>query len=123
MLEAVWNVVARRSYVVVSTALPYRLVGTAIIVDGGVKSETALRNSPRFVRLTRAVDEAVDRTVADLHGDTWHVIALSSAPARLVWPHRDGEDDGNESVVPRRPRHPLDSDAIALELPSDTDAP
>ena len=123
VLEAVRNAFAGRNYVVVSSALPYRLDGPGIIVDRDEAAEAALRRSPHFIRLSRAIDEAVDRTVSDLHGDTWHVIELSNAPARLVWPRGFDEDDGEESVVPRRPQSPLGSDAVALQPPSEPENP
>jgi hypothetical protein len=41
-------------------------------------------------------------------------------PPRVVWPAASGDDgDGDESLVPRRPRPPAGSGAIALPLPED----
>ena len=112
MLEAVRNAFAGRNYVVVSSALPYRLDGPGIIVDRDEAAEAALRRSPHFIRLSRAIDEAVDRTVSDLHGDTWHVIELSNAPARLVWPR------ASTRMTVRRASYPADRKAHSAATPS-----
>lgn len=73
-----------------------------------------------FRRLDRAIDEAVDRTRAsDPAHPGWHVVRMERGRLpEVVWPPSAGDDgDGEDSLVPRRPRRPPGSGAIALPLP------
>lgn len=102
MLEVARNVVAGREYAVVP----------ADVGDAGPKV---------FFRLSRAIDEAVDRTRmsdATTHPG-WRVLKIERGRVpEVVWPNPSGEDgDGEESMIPRRPRRPAGSGAIALPLP------
>jgi hypothetical protein len=102
MLEGVRNLAACRWYVVVEAR------------PGGEHAERA------YFRLAKAIDEAVDRTRAcDATHPGWRVLRM--ARGRLpeaAWPRPSSDDgDGEESRVPRRPRRPAGSGAIALPFP------
>lgn len=101
MLEGARNLAAGRRYGVVS-AVPGRRGGRA------------------YLHLSKAIDEAVDRTRAcDATHPGWHVIRIERGHLpRVVWPDASGDDgNGEESFVPRRPRRPAGSGAIALPFP------
>jgi hypothetical protein len=101
MLEGARNLAAGRRYGVVS-AVPGRCGGRA------------------YLHLSKAIDEAVDRTRAcDATHPGWHVIRIERGRLpEVVWPDASGDDgDGEESLVPRRPRRPPGSGAIALPFP------
>ena len=73
-----------------------------------------------YWRLEKAIDEAVDRTRAsDPTHPGWHVVRMERRRLpEVVWPNPSGDDgDGEDSLVPRRPRRPPGSGAIALPLP------
>jgi hypothetical protein len=101
MIEGARNLAAGRRYGVVSAVL------------GG-------RGGRPYLHLSRAVDEAVDRTrISDTTHPGWHVIRIERGRLpEVVWPNASGDDgDGEESLVPRRPRRPAGSGAIALPFP------
>jgi hypothetical protein len=101
MLEGARNLVAGRGYLVVEG------------IPGG-EPERA------FLRLDKAIDDAVDRTRAsDATHPGWRVLRIErNRFPEVVWPGPSGDDgDGEEGVVPRRPRRPAGSGAIALPLP------
>jgi hypothetical protein len=101
MLEGARNLAAGRGYVVVEAGA------------GGDDGRT-------YRRLGTAIDEAVDRTRAS--GAThpgWRVLLIERGRLpELAWPKASGDDgDGEDSPVPRRPRRPAGSGAIALPFP------
>jgi hypothetical protein len=101
MLEGARNLAAGRYYGVVSAG------------PGG-------RPGRAHLRLSRAIDEAVDRTRAsDATHPGWHVVRMERGRLpQVVWPNPSGDDgDGEESLVPRRPPRPSGSGAIALPFP------
>jgi len=101
VLEVARNLVAGREYVVV----PGDLGGSGPKV---------------FFRLSRAIDEAVDRTRAsDATHPGWRVLRIErNRVPEVVWPPPLGDEgDGEDSLVPRRPRRPPGAGAIALPLP------
>jgi|1186.fasta_scaffold313051_2 hypothetical protein len=101
MLEGARNLAAGRRFGVVSA------------VPGG-------RHGRAYLHLSKAIDEAVDRTRAcDTTHPGWHVVRIERGRLpEVVWPHPSGDDgDGEEALVPRRPRRPAGSGAIALPLP------
>jgi hypothetical protein len=101
MLEGARNLVAGRGYMVVE-ASPCGDQGRS------------------YLRLSRAIDEAVDRTRAcDATHPGWRVLLLERGRLpEVAWPPAFGDDgDGEEGLVPRRPRRPAGSGAIALPLP------
>jgi hypothetical protein len=101
MLEGPRNLAAGRYYLVVE-AIP----GS----EGG-----SVRR-----RLSSAIDDAVDRIRAsDATHPGWRVLRFERhRRPELVWPPPLGDDgDGDESPVPRRPRRPAGSGAIALPFP------
>jgi hypothetical protein len=101
MLEGARNLAAGRGYVVVEAGA------------GGDDGRT-------YRRLGTAIDEAVDRTRAsDATHPGWRVLRIERGRLpELAWPKASGDDgDGEESLVPRRPRRPAGSGAIALPFP------
>ena len=101
MLEGARNLAVGRRYGVVSA------------VPGG-------RGGRLYLHLSTAIDEAVDRTRAcGTAHPGWHVIRTERGRLpEVVWPTAPGDDgDGEESLVPRRPRRPAGSGAIALPFP------
>ena len=101
MLEVARNLVAGREYVVVSPD----------VGSDGPKG---------FFRLSSAIDEAVDRTrTSDVTHPGWHVVRMERGRLpEVVWPYPPDDDgDGEDSLVPRRPRRPPGSGAIALPFP------
>jgi hypothetical protein len=99
MLEGARNLAAGRGYVVV---------------------EAGSDEGRRYRRLGKAIDEAVDRTRAsDSTHPGWRVLRIERGRLpELAWPKPSGDDgDGEESLVPRRPRRPPGSGAIALPFP------
>lgn len=71
-------------------------------------------------RLQKAIDDAVDRTrMSDATHPGWRVLRIErNRVPEVVWPPPLGDDgDGEDSLVPRRPRRPPGSGAIALPLP------
>lgn len=101
MLEGARNLAAGRRYGVVSA------------VPGG-------HGGGAYLHLARAIDEAVDRTRAcDTAHPGWQVVRIERGRLpEVVWPNASGDDgDGEESLVPGRPRRPAGSGAIALPLP------
>jgi hypothetical protein len=102
MLEGARNLAAGRRYVVVEAARGSELTG------------------PHFLRLQSAIDHVVTRTVAtDPTQPGWRVLRIERGRLpELAWPKPSGDDgDGEESFVPRRPRRPAGSGAIALPFP------
>jgi hypothetical protein len=102
MLEGARNLVAGRRYVVVEAA---------------PQSEPAGRH---FLRLEHAIEHIVTRAIAtDPTQPGWQVIKVERGRVpEVVWPTPFGDDgDGDDSMVPRRPRRPAGSGAIALPLP------
>jgi hypothetical protein len=101
MLEVARNVLAHRMY--------------------GVITASATGDHGRaYRRLDRAIDEAVDRTRAsDPTHPGWHVVRMErDRLTEVVWPYPSDDDgDGEDSLVPRRPRRPPGSGAIALPFP------
>jgi Uma2 family endonuclease len=101
MLEGARNLVAGRGYVVIEAS------------PGGEHGRT-------YVRLSKAIDEAVDRTRScDATHPGWRVLRMErDRLTGVAWPRPPGDDaDGEDSLVPRRPRRPMGSGAIALPLP------
>jgi hypothetical protein len=102
MLEVARNLVAGREYVVVSPD----------VGSDGPKG---------FFRLSSAIDEAVDRTrTSDVTHPGWRVLRIErNRVPEVVWPPPAGDDDGDgeDSLVPRHPRRPPGSGAIALPFP------
>jgi hypothetical protein len=101
MLEGPRNLVAGRRYGVVNAS------------PGG-------EHGKAYLRLSKAIDEAVDRTrTSDATHPGWHVLRIERGRLpEIVWPYPSGDDgDGEDSLVPRRPRRPEGSGAIALPLP------
>jgi hypothetical protein len=75
-----------------------------------------------FRRLSKAIDDAVDRTrTSDATHPGWRVLRIERQGwPKLVWPSPSGsgdDGDGEDSLVPRRPRRPPGSGAIALPVP------
>lgn len=102
MLEGARNLAAGRRYVVVEAVPDREPVG------------------PHFLRLQSAIDHVVTRTIAtDPSRPGWHVVRIERGRLpEVVWPNPSGDDgDGEESLVPRRPRRPAGSGAIALPFP------
>ena len=102
MLESARNLAAGRRYVVVAAAPGCQRAG------------------PPFLRLQRAIDRVVSRSIAtDPSQPGWQVMKLErGCLPEVVWPNPSGDDgDGEDSLVPRRPRRPPGSGAIALPLP------
>ena len=98
MLEGARNFFSGREYVVVEG------------IPGSEQGRT-------FLRLSKAIDEAVDRTRAsDASHPGWRVLLIKRQGwPEVVWPGSSGDDgDGEESLVPRRPRRPPGGGAIAL---------
>jgi hypothetical protein len=101
MLEGARNLVAGRRYGVVNAG------------SGGDSGKA-------YLRLSRAIDDAVDRTrVSDATHPGWRVLRIERGRfPEIAWPAPKGDDgDGEEGLVPRRPRRPAGSGAIALPLP------
>ncbi len=101
MFEGARNLAAGRYFLVVE-AIP----GSR---DGSVRR-----------RLSKAIDDAVDRTRAsDATHPGWRVLRIERGRLpEVAWPRPSGDDgDGEESRVPRRPRRPAGSGAIALPFP------
>ena len=101
MLEGTRNLVAGRRYGVVNAS------------PGGEPGKADLRFS-------RAIDEAVDRTRAgDATHPGWRVLRIERGRLpEIAWPAPSDDDgDGEEGLVPRRPRRPASGGAIALPLP------
>jgi len=101
VLEGARNLAAGRYYLVVE-AIP------------------ASQNGTVRRRLEKAIDEAVDRTRASAATHPgWRVLRIERHRSpETVWPAAPGDDgDGDESLVPRRPRRPPGSGAIALPFP------
>ena len=101
MLEVARNLLALRTYSVINTS-----------ASGD--------HGRAYWRLERAIDEAVDRTRAsDSTHPGWRVLRIERGRLpELAWPEPPGDDgDGEESLVPRRPRRPPGSGAIALPFP------
>jgi len=100
--EVARNLAAGRRYVVVKA------------VPGG---EPAGRH---FLRLQSAIDQVVTRTISTRPTQPgWQVMKVERGRLpEVVWPNPSGDDgDGEDSLVPRRPRRPPGSGAIALPLP------
>jgi hypothetical protein len=101
VLEGARNLAAGRYYLVVE-AIP------------GSEAGTVRR------RLSKAIDEAVDRTRAcDTTHPGWRILrAERGRLPEVVWPDPSGDDgDGEEALVRRRPRRPGGSGAVALPFP------
>jgi hypothetical protein len=101
MLEGARNLAAGRYYRVVEAT------------PGG--QEGSVRR-----RLQKAIDDAVDRTRAsDATHPGWRVLRIERGRRpEVAWPPPLGDDgDGEESLVPSRPRRPPGSGAVALPLP------
>jgi hypothetical protein len=102
MLEGARNLAAGRYYLVVES-----IPGSN---DGSVRW-----------RLSKAIDDAVDRTrMSDATHPGWRVLRIErNRVPEVVWPPSAGDDDGDgeDSLVPRRPRRPPGSGAIALPFP------
>ncbi len=104
MLEGARNLVAGRGYFVVDEA-------SQLEPDG-----------KHYLRLQKAIDRVVTQAImTDPSQPGWRVMMVERhRPPRVVWPAASGDDgDGDESLVPRRPRPPAGSGAIALPLPED----
>jgi hypothetical protein len=102
MLEGARNLAAGRRYVVVTTA---------------PQGECAGRH---FLRLENAIEHVVTRTIGtDPTQPGWQVMRVERGRLpEVVWPAPFGDDgDGEDSIVPRRPRRPAGSGAIALPFP------
>jgi len=102
MLEGARNLAAGRRYVVVEAAPGCEPPGS------------------HFLRLQSAIDHVVSRTIAtDPTLPGWQVMKVERGRLpEIVWPNPSGDDgDGEDSLVPRRPRRPAGSGAIALPLP------
>jgi hypothetical protein len=78
---------------------------------------------PYFFRLSKAIDFVVDRAIMldPSKTEDWCVVRVERHQLpRVVWPTPIGDDDdGEQSLVPRRPRRPTGSGAVALPLPGD----
>ena len=101
MLEVARNVLALRMYGVIDTT------------PGG-------EHGRAYFRLEKAIDDAVDRTrMSDPDHPGWRVVRMQRGRLpEVVWPNPSGDDgDGEDSLVPRRPRRPPGRGAIALPLP------
>ena len=102
MLEGARNLAAGRHYLVVES------------IPGG--DDGSARR-----RLSTAIDEAVDRTrMSDATHPGWRVLRIErNRVPEVVWPPSRGDDDGDgeDSLVPRCPRRPPGSGAIALPFP------
>jgi hypothetical protein len=101
MLEGARNLAAGRGYVVVEPGAGDQ--------DGRM-----------YRRLGTAIDAAVDRTRAsDATHPGWRVLRIERGRLpELAWPADPGdEDDGEEGLVPSRPRRPAGSGAVALPFP------
>jgi len=101
MLEVARNLVAGRTY-------------------GVINASASGEHGHVFLRLDKAIDEAVDRTRAsDPTHPGWQVVRTERGRLpEVVWPNPSGDDgDGEESLVPRRPRRPPGSGTIALPFP------
>jgi hypothetical protein len=86
----------------------------------GVVSAVPGRGGRSYLHLARAIDDAVDRTRASAATHPgWHVVRMERGRLpEVVWPNPSGDDgDGEESLVPRRPRRPAGGGAIALPFP------
>ena len=102
MLEGARNLAAGRRYVVVEATPDAEPAG------------------PQFLRLQKAIDRVVTQTIAtDPTHPGWRVLRIErSRLPEVAWPPPSGDDgDGEESLVPRRPRRPAGSGAIALPPP------
>ena len=107
MLEGARNLAAGRGF---------------FVVDAALQSEPDGRY---YLRLQKAVDHVVTRTIGtDPSHPGWRVMMVERhRPPRVVWPASSGDDgDGEEGLVPRRPRRPAGSGAIALPLPDEPHA-
>jgi hypothetical protein len=78
---------------------------------------------PYFFRFSKAVDFVVQQAIMTdpAKSEGWCVVRVErDRPPRVVWPDVAGDNgDGEESIVPRRPRRPSGSGAVALPLPEE----
>jgi hypothetical protein len=84
-------------------------------------ADANLTSEKLFLRFSTAVDYATRQWATDAEQGEWCVvrIARDRRPV-VVWVAGRGDDDGEASLVPRRPPRPTGSGAIVLPLPDDT---
>lgn len=115
VLEGARNLVAGRGYAVLDAPpLDHRAV-----MEGAIPAPGGKPIGPYFFRLSKAIDYVVHEAMYDsTRTEGWCVVRFERKQSpRVVWPYANrDDDDGEESLVPRRPRRPTGSGAVGLPL-------